>query len=86
MSTRLTLFTATLVQNSALSVSGLDRNSSADHPLTVVNGVPTLVGRGIKGAAVSMARRFFDPLPRCVSEELNRDMALRRSVDRKSCE
>lgn len=68
MSTRLTLFTATLVQDSALTVAGLDRDSSADHPFTLVNGVPTLVGRGLKGAAVAMAKRFFDKLPYAVSD------------------
>lgn len=79
MSTRLTLFTATLVQDSALSVSGLDRESSADQPFALVDDVPTLVGRGIKGAAVAMARRFFDPLPRAVSDDI-RNGALRRSA------
>ncbi|GBD27734.1 hypothetical protein HRbin30_03089 [bacterium HR30] len=76
---RLTLFTATLVQDSALTVSGLDRESSADHPFTLVDGVPTLVGRGLKGAAVAMAKRFFDPLPRAVSDDIKYG-ALRRSV------
>jgi CRISPR/Cas system CSM-associated protein Csm3 (group 7 of RAMP superfamily) len=80
MTTRLTLFTATLVQDSALSVSGLDRESSTDQPFAVVDGVPILVGRGLKGAAVAMARRFFDPLPRSVSEEPERHSALRRSA------
>lgn len=79
MSTRLTLFTATLVQQSALSVSGLDRESGADHPFAIVDGVPTLVGRGLKGAAVAMARRFFDPLPRAVSDDTKHG-ALRRSA------
>jgi CRISPR/Cas system CSM-associated protein Csm3 (group 7 of RAMP superfamily) len=79
MSTRLTLFTATLVQDSALTVSGLDRESSADHPFTLVNGVPTLVGRGLKGAAVAMAKRFFDPMPRAVSDDI-KNKALRRSA------
>ncbi len=79
MSTRLTLFTATLVQDSALTVSGLDRESSADHPFTLVNGVPTLVGRGLKGAAVAMAKRLFDPLPRSVSDDV-KNSALRRSA------
>ncbi|HWP94784.1 MAG TPA: hypothetical protein VNL72_03520 [Gammaproteobacteria bacterium] len=79
MTIRLTLFTATLVQDSALSVSGLDRESSADQPFTLVNGVPTLVGRGLKGAAVAMARRFFDPLPRAVSDDIKHG-ALRRSA------
>jgi CRISPR/Cas system CSM-associated protein Csm3 (group 7 of RAMP superfamily) len=79
MSTRLTLFTATLVQDSALSVSGFDRESSADQPFAIVKGVPTLVGRGLKGAAVAMARRFFDPLPRAVSDDI-RHGALRRSA------
>src|SRR5579875_911694 len=76
---RLTLFTAVLVQDSALTVSGLDRESSADHPFTLVDGVPTLVGRGLKGAAVAMAKRFFHPLPRAVSDDVKHG-ALRRSV------
>jgi len=79
MTTRLTLFTAELVQDSALSVSGLDRESSADQPFALINGVPTLVGRGLKGAAVAMARRFFDPLPRAVSDDVEHG-ALRRSA------
>jgi CRISPR/Cas system CSM-associated protein Csm3 (group 7 of RAMP superfamily) len=79
MTTKLTLFTATLVQDSALVVSGLDRETSADQPFTVVDGVPTLVGRGLKGAAVAMARRFFDPLPRAISDDI-RYGALRRSA------
>lgn len=79
MTTRLTLFTATLVQDSALSVSGLDRESSADQPFALVDGVPTLVGRGLKGAAVAMAKRFFDPLPRAVSDDIKHG-ALRRSA------
>lgn len=82
MTTRLTLFTATLVQDSALSVSGLDRESSADQPFALVEGVPTLVGRGLKGAAVAMAKRFFDPLPRAVSDVVKEGekRALRRSA------
>jgi CRISPR/Cas system CSM-associated protein Csm3 (group 7 of RAMP superfamily) len=80
MNTRLTLFTATLVQVSALSVSGVDRESSADQPFALVDGVPTLSGRGLKGAAVAMARRFFDPLPRSVSEDAGRTTAYRRSA------
>lgn len=79
MTTRLTLFTATLVQDSALSVSGLSRETSADQPFALVDGVPTLVGRGLKGAAVAMAKRFFDPLPRAVSDDINHG-ALRRSA------
>lgn len=79
MTTRLTLFTATLEQDSALSVSGLDRESSADQPFALVGGVPTLVGRGLKGAAVAMARRFFAPLPRAVSDDISNG-ALRRSA------
>lgn len=79
MTTRLTLFTATLVQDSALSVSGLDRETSADQPFTLVNDVPTLVGRGLKGAAVAMAKRFFEPLPRAVSDDIQNG-ALRRSA------
>lgn len=79
MTTKLTLFTAILVQDSALSVSGLDRETTTDQPFTFVRGVPTLVGRGLKGAAVSMARRFFDPLPRAVSENITHG-ALRRSA------
>src|SRR5262245_37461285 len=80
MTTRLTLFKATLVQDSALSVSGIDRESSTDQPFALVDGVPTLVGRGLKGAAVAMAKRFFDPLPRAVSDEASRRTALRRSA------
>ncbi len=79
MTTRLTLFTATLVQDSALSVSGLDRETSADQPFALVDGVPTLVGRGLKGAAVAMATRLFDPLPRAVSDDIKHG-ALRRSA------
>lgn len=79
MTTKLTLFTATLVQDSALSVSGLDRETSADQPFALVDGVPTLVGRGLKGAALAMVRRFFDPLPRAVSDDIKRG-ALRRSA------
>lgn len=83
MTHRLTLFTATLVQDSALSVSGLDRETSADRPFALVNGRPTLVGRGLKGAAVAMAKRFFEPLPRAISDEINdniKSRALRRSA------
>lgn len=79
MTTRLTLFTATLVQDSALSVSGLDRESTADQPFALVDGVPTLVGRGLKGAAVAIAKRCFDPLPRAVSDNIEQG-ALRRSA------
>ncbi|MCC6930379.1 MAG: hypothetical protein IT359_15445 [Gemmatimonadaceae bacterium] len=79
MTTKLTLFTATLVQDSALSVSGLDRETSADQPFALVDGVPTLVGRGLKGAAVAMAKRFFEPLPRAVSDDIKYG-ALRRSA------
>jgi CRISPR/Cas system CSM-associated protein Csm3 (group 7 of RAMP superfamily) len=79
MNLRLTLFTATLVQDSALSVSGLSRETSADQPFALVDGVPTLVGRGLKGAAVAMAKRFFDPLPRAVSDDIQHG-ALRRSA------
>lgn len=79
--TRLTLFTATLVQDSALSVAGVDREGASDQPFALdVHGVPTLAGRGFKGAAVAMARRFFDPLPRSVSEAPDRTTALRRSA------
>lgn len=79
MTMKLTLFTAILVQDSALSVSGLDRETSADRPFALVEGVPTLVGRGLKGAAVAMAKRFFDPLPRAVSDDIKHG-ALRRSA------
>jgi len=79
MTTKLALFTATLVQDSALSVSGLDRETSADQSFALVDGVPTLVGRGLKGAAVAMAKRFFDPLPRAVSDDIKHG-ALRRSA------
>ncbi len=79
MSTKLTIFTATLVQDSALSVSGLDRESTSDQPFTLIDGKPVLSGRGLKGAAVAMAQRFFDPLPRAVSE-IGRNNELRRSA------
>lgn len=79
MITKLTLFTATLVQDSALSVSGLDRESSADQPFALVDGIPTLPGRSLKGAAVSMAKRFFQPLPRAVSDDIAHG-SLRRSA------
>jgi len=79
MTTKLTLFTATLVQDSALSMSGLDRETSADQPFALVDGLPTLVGRGLKGAAVAMAKRFFEPLPRAVSDDIKHG-ALRRSA------
>lgn len=72
MTIKLTLFTATLVQDSAFSVSGLDRETSADQPFALVDGVPTLVGRGLKGAAVAMAKRFFEPLPNAVSDAPNK--------------
>ena len=42
--------------------------------------MPTLSGRGLKGAAVAMARRFFDPLPRSVSEDAGKNSAYRRSA------
>jgi CRISPR/Cas system CSM-associated protein Csm3 (group 7 of RAMP superfamily) len=80
MTSRLTVFTATLVQDSALSVSGFDRESTSDRPFTMVNDVPVINGRGLKGAAVAMARRFFHPLPRSISEESSRRTALRRSA------
>lgn len=82
MTTKLTLFRARLVQDSALSVSGLDRETSADHPFALVDDVPTLVGRGLKGAAVAMAKRFFDPLPHAVSDALKEGekRPLRRSA------
>jgi len=70
MTTRLTIFRADLVQDSAISVSGLDRVSNSDQPFTIVAGVPILAGSGLKGAALAMARRFFDPLPRAVSETI----------------
>lgn len=89
MNTRLTIFTATLVQDSALSISGLDRESTSDQPFTVVDGKPVLSGRGLKGAAVAMARRFFYPLPRAVSEigpqkELRRSAWLFRNAEHKA--
>lgn len=79
MTAKLTLFTATLVQDSALSVSGLNRETSADQPFSLVDGVPTLVGRGLKGAAVAMAKRFFDPLPRAITDDIKHG-DLRRSA------
>lgn len=75
-----TVFTATLVQDSALSVGGIDRQSTADQPLALIDGTPVLSGRGLKGAAVAMARRFFRDLPRSISEDLDREEALVRSA------
>ncbi|MBX3372780.1 MAG: hypothetical protein KF817_03020 [Phycisphaeraceae bacterium] len=80
MNTLVTVFTGTLVQESPLSVSGIDRASAVDSPLAMVDGKPILAGRGLKGAAVAMARRFFDPLPRSVSESLGQQTSLRRSA------
>jgi hypothetical protein len=79
VTTNLTLFTATLVQDSALSVSGLPRETSADQRFALVDGVPSLVGRGLKRATVAMARRFLDPLPRAISDDIKHG-ALRRSA------
>ncbi len=75
-----TVFTATLVQDSALSVGGVDRQSTADQPLAMIGETPVLSGRGLKGAAVAMARRFFRDLPRSISEHLDREEALVRSA------
>jgi len=78
--TRLTIFNATLVQVSALSVSGLDRETSADQSFTMIDGEPILLGRGLKGAAVSMAQRFFaSPLPRSITESKDVRTSLHRS-------
>jgi len=77
---KLTLFTATLVQDSALSVSGFNGENTVDRPFSIVDRVPVLSGRGLKGAAVAMARRFFDPLPRSISETAEQTTALNRSV------
>ena len=74
MPTRMTLFRAVLVQDSALSVSGLDRDSTSDRPFTVIDNKPILLGRCLKGAAVAMARRFFHPLSRLVSEGRQRNI------------
>lgn len=68
MTARLTVFTATLVQDSALSIGGLDREGTSDQPFTIVDGKPVIPGRALKGAAVAMARRFFSPLPAAVSD------------------
>lgn len=80
MSARMTIFTATLVQDSALSVAGVDRESTSDQPFVIVDGCPVLSGRGLKGAAVAMARRFFDPLPRRISERPQQQTGLLRSA------
>jgi CRISPR/Cas system CSM-associated protein Csm3 (group 7 of RAMP superfamily) len=81
MSVRTTLFLGTLIQDSALSVSGLDRPSAADRPFTVCDGIPVLPGRGLKGAAVAMARRFFkEPLPSAVTEACTKRTELQRSA------
>ena len=60
---KLTLYTTTLVQDSALSVSGIRRETSTDQPFALVDDVPTLVGCGLKGAAVAMTKRFLNTLP-----------------------
>jgi CRISPR/Cas system CSM-associated protein Csm3 (group 7 of RAMP superfamily) len=80
VTTDLTIFRARLVQDSALSISGIDSESTSDQPFTRVDGVPVISGRGLKGAAVAMARRCFASLPRSVSEEKNLDAALVRSA------
>ncbi len=80
MTTRLTLFLATLVQDSALSVSGIDRENASDQPFAMVEGKPILSGRGLKGAAVAMARRFFDPLPLFISGRHDEGEDFRRSA------
>lgn len=84
---RMTVFTATLVQDSALSVSGVDRESTADRPFATadrpfafVDGKPVLSGRGLKGAVVAMARRCFKPFPLSVSGDVGRHKAFRRSL------
>ncbi len=79
MTTRMTVFHAELVQDSALSVSGLDRSTNADQPFTIVDGVPVLLGSGLKGAALAMAQRFFHPIPSAVSE------TTKQSGFRRSC-
>ncbi len=64
-----TIFTAVLVQDSALSVSGIDApHGDAGHTFTRVDGVPVISARGLKGAAVAMARRCFHGIPRSVSD------------------
>lgn len=75
-----TIFRATLRQDSDLSIGGLDRESSVDRPFTIVNGELHMRGSGIRGAAVSMARRFFDPLPRGIAEDFSRHASLRESL------
>jgi CRISPR/Cas system CSM-associated protein Csm3 (group 7 of RAMP superfamily) len=80
MMTTYTIFTGTLVQDSALSVSGIDRESTSDQPFALVGDTPVLSGRGLKGAAVAMARRCFTFLPRSITEERTRSAALVRSA------
>lgn len=76
-----TVFTAILVQDSALSLSGIDSDPAADQAFTRVDGVPVISARGLKGAAVAMARRCFrDPLPRSVSDPPTGKRALVRSA------
>lgn len=67
MSFALTLFKARLVQESALTVSGIDIESVSDQPFARVDGEPVLSGAGLKGAAVAMARRCFVSLPASVT-------------------
>ena len=69
MSYVLTIFRAQLIQDSALSVSGIDAASTSDQPFTFVDNCPVLSGRGIKGAAVAMARRCFAELPPSITGE-----------------
>lgn len=69
MSYVLTLFQGRLIQDSALSVSGIDAASTSDQPFTFVDKRPVLSGRGIKGAAVAMARRCFADLPPSITGE-----------------
>ncbi|MBK6842826.1 MAG: hypothetical protein IPG88_11035 [Gemmatimonadetes bacterium] len=75
-----TIFRATLRQDSDLSIGGLDRECSVDRPFTIVNGELHMRGSGIRGAAVAMARRFFDPLPRGIAEDFSRHASLRESL------
>lgn len=80
MTTRLTLFAASLVHVSAPSGPGLDRESSADSTFALVDDVPTLLGCSREGPPVAaMAKGFFDPLSRGVSHDIEYS-TLRRSA------
>ncbi len=74
-----TIFFATLAQDSALSIGGIDVPGTPEHAFAKIDGRPVLSARGLKGAAVAMARRCFTELPRSISDDAL-DQALVRSA------